>query len=421
MKKLLKLMLAQNILRAPEGDDGADGGGSAGKDNPDLAAQVAELKAQLAALQGKGKEPGKEPTVLEKAQEEAAKAAQAAQAKERLQSAIKFNLGISKFVEDHKDNLTKLSAGIVTAVTDKQFADEEKKASVIQASLLSDFFGLQENIDAAPEELKERILTYKALAQDEKEKQAAKYWDTLTLTIGRKEMLAKVEAAKLLCPRRDEKDAALYEFYRWLPSDAKNPDPEHQLLYGKIFRVGEGDKEGNMPGERYGCRCGIEWLTDEEVSPNTAQEKAVLEHTSKSVSSKIQQVYDNAISGEYARNRITVNLGQLPRKTIKRIKDKAGLDLKEYAFEIDGESIWHTIRGHGNVKEYAKNQIVITKEKLTLIPHILQNFDKVVVENKRGNSLRLKFVKQLGREYTEVVVVGKRKKHLLFKTFYGKQ
>lgn len=55
------------------------------------------------------------------------------------------------------------------------------------------------------------------------------------------------------------------EFYRWLPSSAEEPDPEHQLLYGKIFRVGEGDKEGNMPAERYGCRCGMEILTKEEA------------------------------------------------------------------------------------------------------------------------------------------------------------
>ena len=41
--------------------------------------------------------------------------------------------------------------------------------------------------------------------------------------------------------------------------------PEHQLLYGKIFKVGEGDKNGNMPCERYGCKCGIEWLTSDEV------------------------------------------------------------------------------------------------------------------------------------------------------------
>lgn len=48
------------------------------------------------------------------------------------------------------------------------------------------------------------------------------------------------------------------EKYRWLPSTSETPDPEHQLLYGKIFDVGEGDKEGNMPMERWGCNCGME-------------------------------------------------------------------------------------------------------------------------------------------------------------------
>ena len=55
------------------------------------------------------------------------------------------------------------------------------------------------------------------------------------------------------------------EYYRWLPSSAETPDPEHQLLYGKIFKVGEGDKEGNMPAERYGCKCGMQILTAEEA------------------------------------------------------------------------------------------------------------------------------------------------------------
>lgn len=54
-------------------------------------------------------------------------------------------------------------------------------------------------------------------------------------------------------------------FYRWLPSSSANPDPEHQLLYGKIFPVGKGDKNGNMPSERYGCKCGMEILTPKEA------------------------------------------------------------------------------------------------------------------------------------------------------------
>ena len=49
------------------------------------------------------------------------------------------------------------------------------------------------------------------------------------------------------------------EKYEWLPSDADEPDPEHQLNYGKIFTVGVGE----MPGERYGCKCGMNILVNE--------------------------------------------------------------------------------------------------------------------------------------------------------------
>lgn len=48
------------------------------------------------------------------------------------------------------------------------------------------------------------------------------------------------------------------EFYIWLPSDADEPDPEHQLNYGKRFQIGDGE----MPGDRYGCRCGMEIIVD---------------------------------------------------------------------------------------------------------------------------------------------------------------
>lgn len=49
------------------------------------------------------------------------------------------------------------------------------------------------------------------------------------------------------------------EQYEWLPSDAEEPDPEHQLNYGKIFTIGDGE----MPGERYGCKCGMRILVKE--------------------------------------------------------------------------------------------------------------------------------------------------------------
>jgi hypothetical protein len=51
------------------------------------------------------------------------------------------------------------------------------------------------------------------------------------------------------------------EFYIWLPSDAEEPDPLHQLNYGKKFQVGEGEQ----PCERFGCRCGMQILTGDST------------------------------------------------------------------------------------------------------------------------------------------------------------
>lgn len=48
----------------------------------------------------------------------------------------------------------------------------------------------------------------------------------------------------------------------WLPSDADEPRPEHQLNYGKEYIIGEGIN-GIEPGDEYGCKCGIEILTEE--------------------------------------------------------------------------------------------------------------------------------------------------------------
>ena len=49
---------------------------------------------------------------------------------------------------------------------------------------------------------------------------------------------------------------------RWLPSDASEPRPEHQKNYGKTYVIGEGI-DGVEPGDEWGCKCGVEILTDE--------------------------------------------------------------------------------------------------------------------------------------------------------------
>lgn len=55
------------------------------------------------------------------------------------------------------------------------------------------------------------------------------------------------------------KDQYSGEYYKWLPSTADEPDPLHQLKYGKKYQIGKGE----MPGDRWGCKCGMQILVKE--------------------------------------------------------------------------------------------------------------------------------------------------------------
>lgn len=49
---------------------------------------------------------------------------------------------------------------------------------------------------------------------------------------------------------------------RWLPSSAEEPDPLHQKNYGQEYEIGVGI-DGEEPGDRFGCQCGVEILGNE--------------------------------------------------------------------------------------------------------------------------------------------------------------
>ena len=74
-----------------------------------------------------------------------------------------------------------------------------------------------------------------------------------------KQLIQRVQNEVVLQVSDEIKKQYEGEFYIWLPSDADEPDPEHQLNYGKKFEIGVGE----MPGERYGCRCGMEILVQQ--------------------------------------------------------------------------------------------------------------------------------------------------------------
>ncbi len=77
---------------------------------------------------------------------------------------------------------------------------------------------------------------------------------------GAKLMVSRVENAVVHEVAEKIKQAYVGERYEWLPSDAEEPDPLHQLKYGKRYTMGVGE----MPGDRYGCRCGMRILVPGE-------------------------------------------------------------------------------------------------------------------------------------------------------------
>jgi len=77
---------------------------------------------------------------------------------------------------------------------------------------------------------------------------------------GEKLMINRVHNSIIYEITRDIKHAYRGEEYEWLPSDALEPDPLHQLNYGKTFKIGRGE----MPGDRIGCKCGMNILVKQD-------------------------------------------------------------------------------------------------------------------------------------------------------------
>lgn len=100
------------------------------------------------------------------------------------------------------------------------------------------------------------INQYKAARASEIEDGASKAEATAAALNDKKLMVQRVQNAAVQEITKDIKSEYRGEFYVWLPSTALVPDPLHQLNYGKTFQLGVGE----MPGDRYGCQCGMNIL-----------------------------------------------------------------------------------------------------------------------------------------------------------------
>lgn len=141
-------------------------------------------------LEGLNKEKPFEKTINEEAKNKVKEEEAANNDREDLESSIKFNMGISKFVEDNEALLPKEAKKIIETINAKTYKSEKKKADEVRKSLIDSFIEVQENIDILPASQKEALSRYKSLTEDEKLKQSSSFWGIVDVGINHK-MLTK--------------------------------------------------------------------------------------------------------------------------------------------------------------------------------------------------------------------------------------
>jgi hypothetical protein len=103
------------------------------------------------------------------------------------------------------------------------------------------------------------IRGYRQKFGDERRQGASKMQALESALNDKKQMVQRVQNAAVYEISQEIQDQYAGEFYEWLPSDAVEPDPLHQLNYGQVFQLGVGE----APGDRYGCQCGMNILVHE--------------------------------------------------------------------------------------------------------------------------------------------------------------
>jgi hypothetical protein len=144
-------------------------------------AEIARLKAEL---ETKGAPPKPEGNPDE--DDLAAKAAKEAKEREKLksdsrkmESAIGFNMGIKSFFEASKDLLpTELPALLETAEKEN-YDNAISKANALRASIVSEFFKIQENLDALTPSQKFLLTEFMSLTKNAREEKSESYYNNL--------------------------------------------------------------------------------------------------------------------------------------------------------------------------------------------------------------------------------------------------
>lgn len=138
-------------------------------------------------------EAGKAKSIVEQAKEALAADKAAGESLTKVEESIKFNLSISDFVKKNESILPEEAGKILAAISVKTFKDENEKANAARKNLLDSFLGQKENLVVMTGSMQTRAEYYKGLAESDKERRSAEFWDLAEVGIALKQGARKAE------------------------------------------------------------------------------------------------------------------------------------------------------------------------------------------------------------------------------------
>lgn len=173
--------------------------------NPKAYEHIMKTKGELEDLKKKATPPKKEDPPKENDPDDEdlndkARKAKEAQEKEgqktkELETALKFNLGVSDFVKSHKDLLSTEVEDVIKQADKETYDSAIEKASAMKAGIVKAFFSVQANIDDLSASRKAKIEDYLKLTAKGRAEKAADVYEIFEDAI---ETLKKVKKAQEL-------------------------------------------------------------------------------------------------------------------------------------------------------------------------------------------------------------------------------
>ncbi len=153
----------------------ATGGGDS---NAALLAELKAMRAEITELKGK-KEEKADPSLAERVEAERKSREKNKLETDKIERDISFNMGIAKFVDEHKSHLSDNIAEIIKVADNQKFDNHAEKSSTLRSEIIDAFFKVQANLDILTPAQKRNLADFQKLTKDGKRQESEKVYESV--------------------------------------------------------------------------------------------------------------------------------------------------------------------------------------------------------------------------------------------------